>query len=157
MPGNQHVVVLGGGASGTSAAYSLNQLGYRTTILDHQPLAAITVARTAGQIVVKHFANGQIGPQLLQHDDDSIKRTLLSASPLAAQATPPLTTVVQRWPTAVPSFSPQHLQNLAARHAQPQPGRLALAGDYLVAPCIEGAVRSGQAAAAAVHAALRHF
>ena len=44
-------------------------------------------------------------------------------------------------------FYAGYLKHLAAFRAIEMPGRLALAGDYLVAPTVEGAVRSGEQAA----------
>ena len=44
-------------------------------------------------------------------------------------------------------FYPGYVQYLAKFNAVPLPATLALAGDYLCSPTVEGAVRSGEAAA----------
>jgi protoporphyrinogen/coproporphyrinogen III oxidase len=60
-------------------------------------------------------------------------------------------TIVQARATSFPAgytiFYPGYVSHLKAFAALPMPKRLALAGDYLVAPTVEGAVRSGSAAA----------
>lgn len=54
---------------------------------------------------------------------------------------------VYRFPDAGVAFYPGYLRHLAAFDADWLPSRVALAGDYLVAPTVEGAVRSGLGAA----------
>ncbi|HEX6939745.1 MAG TPA: FAD-dependent oxidoreductase [Longimicrobiales bacterium] len=54
---------------------------------------------------------------------------------------------VFRFPEGSAAFYPGYLRHLAAFDPRWLPRRLALAGDYLVAPTVEGAVRSGLSAA----------
>lgn len=56
-----------------------------------------------------------------------------------------------RWPHAVPDVRPGYHTRLAAFHQRPP---IFYAGDWLVQPCVEGAVRSGDTAAELVHTAL---
>ena len=51
------------------------------------------------------------------------------------------------WERAVTIFAPGHFQGLARLGPAPLRGRVALAGDYLVSPTLEGAVISGERAA----------
>jgi predicted NAD/FAD-dependent oxidoreductase len=51
---------------------------------------------------------------------------------------------VVRWPYAVPKFRPGHFARLARIEHRPP---IVFAGDWLVQPCVEGAVRSGLIAA----------
>jgi predicted NAD/FAD-dependent oxidoreductase len=50
-----------------------------------------------------------------------------------------------RWRHAVPDVRPGYFRRIAGAHQEPP---IVFAGDWLVQPCVEGAVRSGQAAAA---------
>jgi oxygen-dependent protoporphyrinogen oxidase len=52
-----------------------------------------------------------------------------------------------RWRHAVPDVRPGYFRRLADLRQEPP---IVFAGDWLVQPCVEGAVRSGQAAAAAL-------
>ena len=52
-----------------------------------------------------------------------------------------------RWPHAVPVVGPGYYARL---RRLPSGGPIAFAGDWLVQPCVEGAVRSGEAAARAI-------
>jgi len=55
---------------------------------------------------------------------------------------------VFRWPVGSPTFYPGYLTRLAAfRRTDLEPPAIALAGDYLYGPSVEGAVTSGEAAA----------
>jgi oxygen-dependent protoporphyrinogen oxidase len=57
-----------------------------------------------------------------------------------------------RWPHAVPDVRPGYHARLDAFHQRPP---VFFAGDWLVQPCVEGAVRSGERAAELVSGALR--
>ena len=50
-----------------------------------------------------------------------------------------------RWPNAVPIFDRGYLARIRTIRQRPP---LVFAGDWLVQPCVEGAVRSGEEAAA---------
>jgi len=73
--------------------------------------------------------------------------------PLLGISGPPLKTWVARWPEALPQYSSSHAEAIAnvgselLRH-----GRVQIAGSNFVPGGIPGAVRSGQAAAAALAA-----
>jgi predicted NAD/FAD-dependent oxidoreductase len=55
---------------------------------------------------------------------------------------------IWRWPEAVPRFPVGSLRCAWLRHPELlHPGRIVFAGDYLAAPHLEGALRSGRAAA----------
>lgn len=54
---------------------------------------------------------------------------------------------VYRWEEGVPVFRPGYLQHLGRSRSGLGEGRVALAGDYLHAPTVEGAVLSGERAA----------
>jgi predicted NAD/FAD-dependent oxidoreductase len=52
---------------------------------------------------------------------------------------------LMRWPWALPIMGPGHYTRLAAWRQRPP---LVLAGDWTREACVEGAIRSGEAAAA---------
>jgi len=62
--------------------------------------------------------------------------------------------VVMRHHPYTPTFTPGSIRRLAAARAELPAGRIDLAGDHMTAPWVEGAVRSGQQAAARLAAAL---
>jgi protoporphyrinogen/coproporphyrinogen III oxidase len=89
------------------------------------------------------------GP-LLALDDESLKARLWS---VARSIEPRLFGLDEaeivhliRWPHAVPTFDRGYLGRI---RTLPQRPPLLFAGDWLVQPCVEGAVRSGERAAAA--------
>jgi predicted NAD/FAD-dependent oxidoreductase len=95
------------------------------------------------------------GP-LLDAPDDEVTHRLWDA---ATKIDPRLfdldsAEVVQliRWRHAVPAVGPGYFARLAGFAQRPP---LVFAGDWLVQPCVEGAVRSGDAAAACFGATAR--
>ncbi|MET0908462.1 MAG: FAD-dependent oxidoreductase, partial [Ilumatobacteraceae bacterium] len=87
--------------------------------------------------------------ELVDADPDEVRRRLWAAATEIDPRLFPLETadVVQliRWPRAVPDVGPgDHARLATFRQRAP----LVFAGDWLVQPCVEGAVRSGIAAAA---------
>ncbi len=83
-------------------------------------------------------------------DDEAIKVRLWSEATLIEPRLFPLAGAeivhLIRWPNAVPIVDPGYLARIRTLPQQPP---LVFAGDWLVQPCVEGAVRSGEAAAAA--------
>ena len=65
--------------------------------------------------------------------------------------------MVHRWSAMFPQFSAGYLRELASFVSRTDRSpRLALAGDYLVGPHLEGAVTSGMRAAGEIQSALTH-
>jgi predicted NAD/FAD-dependent oxidoreductase len=62
----------------------------------------------------------------------------------------PLDMVGWHWESAVTIFAPGHFRQLAALRPWRRRGNVVLAGDYLVSPTVEGAVISGERAAAEI-------
>jgi protoporphyrinogen oxidase len=58
---------------------------------------------------------------------------------------------VVRWEHFVPVFSPAHIARVVALRPSLTPGPIDVAGDYLTAPWMEGAVRAGEEAATRTH------
>jgi protoporphyrinogen/coproporphyrinogen III oxidase len=90
-----------------------------------------------------------VAPALYEADDQAVIRALL---PALDQAVPGVSRrvvscQVNRFPGGYSLFPPGQLRRLRAFRDEWLPPRLALAGDYLVAPSVEGAVRSGGRAA----------
>ncbi len=93
-------------------------------------------------------AGGRFAAGLLDEPEEKVEKLLWER---AAAVDPQLfaidrchTVRVVKWPEAVPIFSPGHLTNLASwKQSLP----VVFAGDWMSMPCIEGAVRSGIAAA----------
>lgn len=68
----------------------------------------------------------------------------------ALSARTPLDVAGWHWERAVTIFAPGHFRQLAALRPWRRRGNLVLAGDYLVSPTVEGAVISGERAAAEI-------
>jgi oxygen-dependent protoporphyrinogen oxidase len=119
---------------------------------------AVTVSRGAdgwlwGSLPQDHAAaligaGGQVAADLIDEPEEKVGKLLWERG---AAIDPELfgidrchTVRVIKWPEAVPVFGPGHLTNLASwRQSLP----VVFAGDWASMPCIEGAVRSGIAAA----------
>jgi protoporphyrinogen/coproporphyrinogen III oxidase len=87
--------------------------------------------------------------QLFGSSDDDAANALLSS---VERAVPGIgrhvtATRVHRWEAGYSVFGPGHLRLLLETDSMQLPAHIALAGDYMVAPSVEGAVRSGQRAA----------
>ncbi len=82
--------------------------------------------------------------------DAEIARLLRDAAAAIVPGLPALNSwtihEVVRWEHAVPTMAPGHFTRMAAYQRQPP---LVFAGDWTHQACIEGAVRSGEAAAVA--------
>jgi oxygen-dependent protoporphyrinogen oxidase len=89
------------------------------------------------------------GP-LLELDDDALKARLWSVATSIEPQLFPLaeaeTVHLIRWPMAVPTVDHGYIGRI---RTLPQRPPIVFAGDWLVQPCVEGAVRSGERAAAA--------
>lgn len=99
------------------------------------------------------YANGQIGPRLCAASDADILATLYADIcrhvPPYARVPAPASGHVVRWNAALPLFDVGHIQRLRQFAAGDiEQGALVFAGDYLGGPFIEGAILSGEAAAA---------
>ena len=88
-------------------------------------------------------------PALLQqNDDDVIAAMLRSLEEVVSGITRRVSSArVVRFDDAYTLFGVGHLRAIRAFDNAWLPRGIALAGDYLVAPTVEGAVRSGRAAA----------
>jgi protoporphyrinogen/coproporphyrinogen III oxidase len=88
-------------------------------------------------------------PSLLELDDDAVTELLLSSLESAIQGigTRLRGARVFRFGEGYSVFGVGHVRRLAAGLGDMGRGRVALAGDYLMAPSVEGAVRSGLRAA----------
>lgn len=87
---------------------------------------------------------------LLERDDAGVADTMLASLERAVPGISKrvLSASVFRYEHGYTIFDPGYLQHLAAFDPELLPSRVALAGDYLQAPSVEGAVRSGEKAAA---------
>lgn len=99
-------------------------------------------------------ASADLGARLLDASDAEVEATLLDAA--RALLGRPVEDVVARsivrLPEGVPLFYVGWLRRLRDLRAARRPGPVAVAGDYLASPSIEGAVRAGEEAAASVAA-----
>lgn len=107
-----------------------------------------------GRGLVHAFSHGRHARRLNALGDADIRSTLLAEVRRILPAMPgqPLFTAVRRWDEAVCLAPPGMLtamQRLRRHHYRDLPG-LFLAGEYLGMPSVEGALRSGLDAAAAV-------
>jgi protoporphyrinogen/coproporphyrinogen III oxidase len=95
--------------------------------------------------------------RLLALDDDGVTERVLGAVERAVPGITKRVTAshVTRFEDGYSIFYPGYVRHLRALDASWLPPRLALAGDYLVAPSVEGAVRSGIRAAERVLETLR--
>lgn len=88
--------------------------------------------------------------EFLAMDDKTLTQSLWSAAcDIAPEIFAPAEATVQhlvRWVHAVPTLAPGHFTQMANYERQPP---LVFAGDYTEQACVEGAVRSGERAAAA--------
>lgn len=94
--------------------------------------------------------NEAYNKRLLELPDAEIARHLRDGAAAIVPGLPALSAwavhEVVRWEHAVPTMAPGHFTRMAAYQRQPP---LVFAGDWTHQACIEGAVRSGEAAAAA--------
>jgi predicted NAD/FAD-dependent oxidoreductase len=95
-------------------------------------------------------ANEAHNSELIALRDDVLAKRLYEAARVYAPSLPPLEAWaiqhVVRWECAVPTMPPGHFRRIAAYNRQPP---VVFAGDWTHQACIEGAVRSGEAAATA--------
>jgi protoporphyrinogen oxidase len=123
---------------------------------DVQGIVAICVQeRKAGRLV----PNGQsalvvlpapgMGTQLIDVEPSAVLDTLLPGVERVLPSTKGRVTRARatRFTDGYTIYYPGYLKHLSSFSALPQPANVALAGDYLCSPTVEGAVRSGQAAA----------
>lgn len=109
--------------------------------------------------VLQLHAAGPPSPALLRNHDDTIRAALLAelrrTLPDYAPRGPELFARVYRWPEALPEFDLGHFRRLQRfAEGRIEPERLVFAGDYIGGPFIEGALVSGEQAAARLLRAL---
>ena len=97
-------------------------------------------------------ASPALAYELLSASDEEVERRLVPAAEAltGVKISGVVARSVVRLPEGVPLFYVGWLRELAARRETLAPAQVALAGDYLASPSIEGAVRTGQEAAARV-------
>jgi oxygen-dependent protoporphyrinogen oxidase len=103
----------------------------------------------AGKSGLVLVASPALAFELLSASDEEVERRLVPAAEALAgvRITGVVGRSVVRLPEGVPLFYVGWLRELAELKAKLAPSRVALAGDYLASPSIEGAVRTGQEAA----------
>lgn len=134
--------VAGDAAVPPAAGAPLTRLVVATSVSGSTP----QLARADGDVVTFY---GKV-PDTDDAFDSAVGQLLIEAGRLVPQypASGPVASVVAPWPHAVPRFPPGRLRTLrAVDHVGLARTGLALAGDYLCGPSIEGAVQSGQQAA----------
>jgi predicted NAD/FAD-dependent oxidoreductase len=169
-----HIAVVGAGPVGLTAAHRLRQAGHHVEVLESRDVVggrptpsasgqAITVtpARAGWRRSTTApcppdwqwglvCAYGPASTPLLDRPADEVTRELWEAGRAVApdMFTLEQTVVVRliHWEWAVPTMGPGHYTRMTAYMRRPP---LVLAGDWLEQACVEGAVRSGEAAAAA--------
>ncbi len=117
-------------------------------IVDAKPTSQIPMGRGGLSIV----ASRTLGASLLEASDDTVADRLFAEAEklLSRRIDGVLARSVVRLDEAVPIFRVGWLRRLASLRAQLAPTPIALAGDYLASPSVEGAVRSGEIAATRV-------
>ncbi len=120
---------------------------------------AVVDAKGTGQIdagrgAVAIVASAQLGEQLLGASDEVVAQRLVAEAEklLGRQLDGVVARSVVRLSEGVPRFGVGWLRQLATMNAQLGPASIALAGDYLASPSIEGAIQSAQFAASHVAA-----
>ena len=103
---------------------------------------------SGGEALVALPAPGALA-ELWERSDDDVAEQLLAAIEAAVSGVSRRVTAVQvtRFAQGYTLFSPGYLKQLSAFDEAWLPSGVTLAGDYLVAPTVEGAVRSGRHAA----------
>jgi predicted NAD/FAD-dependent oxidoreductase len=95
-------------------------------------------------------ANEAHNPELIDRPDFEVAETLYAAASEIVPSLPPLTAWkvqhVVKWRNAVPVMAPGHFTRMADYARRPP---IVFAGDWTHQACVEGAVRSGEAAAEA--------
>jgi protoporphyrinogen/coproporphyrinogen III oxidase len=103
-----------------------------------------------GKGLLVAFATPAAAPALLDLDSRSVLDRMLPEIARALPGFEPAITQakVYRWADGMPVFFPGYLRHLGAFRADPpEAQRIAIAGDYLYGPSVEGAVSAGLAAA----------
>ncbi|MFF0836645.1 MULTISPECIES: protoporphyrinogen/coproporphyrinogen oxidase [unclassified Streptomyces] len=99
--------------------------------------------------IVKVHSSGPAARTLIGEPDEVIVERLHAAAGLEPDSARCEFQEVHRWPQALPEFRVGYLSRLAQFGATAsESGRVHFAGDYLAGPFVEGAIQSGQRAAA---------
>jgi oxygen-dependent protoporphyrinogen oxidase len=124
------------------------QPGTRLAALCIQSRKLSGLVPAGGDALVALPAPGGVS-DLLERADDDVAAALLASVEAAVRGVSRHVTAahVQRFEDGYTVFSPGHLRRLRGFNEAWLPGGITLAGDYLVAPTVEGAVRSGERAA----------